>query len=197
MNHPHHQQWPNNFRPPQPSPPVSPPGQPQAPPGETGVIYGTQQEAIWKPGALDERQVLDLLKCNALWRVSVFGRAVLLRINYGTLATRQIANLRTPLVMHFPGQVTITAQPIDDLGTSCTVTATQATGGARSVARQMVATVAPTDLDLNPDGVDFFAITACSLSIAGTVVAVPAFTIAPLVAGSQLLDGSGFVEYEA
>jgi hypothetical protein len=191
-------QPPNNWLP-SPVPPVSPPGppQPHGAAGNTGVIYGTQQKAVWLPGArLDAREVLDLKKPEALWRVSVFGR-VLVRINYGTLAARQISNLRTPIVITVPGQCTVTAQPLDDEGTICIVTATQATAGARSIARQLVGTTAPTDLLFDEGAVDFFALTASSLVISGSVVAVPALSVVPLVAGSRLTNGSGFVEYEA
>ena len=191
-------QPPNNWLP-VPRPPVSGPAEPQPPGavGNSGVIYGTQQKAVWVAGhRLDERQIIDLRKCDALWRISVFGR-VLLRLNYGTQATRQLANLRAPLVITVPGQVTVTAQPLDDLGTICTVTATQASAGARSICRQLVGTTAPTNLDLHEDAVAFFALTASSLIISGSVVAVPALAVVPLVAGSVLTDGSGFVEYEA
>lgn len=177
---------------------VSRPAAPQPPPGSvgnTGEVYGGQVRAIWTPGQHDGRKVLNLLKAEYVWRISVFGR-VLLELQYGTLGTRTIPNLRTPLVMTVPGQVTIFAQPLDDEGTVCSVTATKASAGARAICRQLVGADAGA-VDLHEDGADFFALVASSLTISGVVTAVPACTVVPLVAGSSLTSGGGFVEYEA
>lgn len=162
--------------------------------GDTGVIYGTQQLAVWNPGDVGPRQVCDALKANALWRFSVFGR-VLVSIVYGTQGTRKILQLRAPVVLTIPGQFTATATPLDEQGVQCEVTLTQATAGARAIARDVV-NAGGGAVNLSPDAVDFFALTASTLTIAGLAVAVPALQIVPLVAGSVLLTGSGFQEFE-
>lgn len=184
------QQFPANSWQPEPRPPVS--GHYMGPhDDDNGPTYGTQQRAVWFPGATDTRQVIDAKRSVALWRLSVFGR-VDLKITYGTLGTRSVLSVRAPVVMTVPGQLIVDATPIDDAGTECTVTLTQATAGARSIARQFV--TGPVNLD---DGAtDFWALTACSLTISGVVVAVPALQIAPLVVGSVLTSGSGFQEFE-
>jgi len=169
--------------------PAQPP--PQRAVGNTGVIYGTQQSTIWQPGKTDARQVCDAMKPAAMWRFSAFGRCTI-TIDYGTQGNRKIFALRAPVVITLPGQFTATATPIDDQGAECRVTLTQATAGARSQARNL----ATGPVALSDDAVDFFALDACSLTIAGVVVAVPALQIVPLVAGSVLTSGSGFQEFE-
>lgn len=164
---------------------------PQRAVGDTGVVYGTQQSTIWRPGATDARQVCDAMKPAALWRFSAFGR-VSITIDYGTLGNRKILALLAPVVIALPGQFTATATPLDDQGAECRVTLTQATAGARSQARKL----ATGPVSLSDDAVSFIALNACSLVIAGIVVAVTASQIVPLVAGSVLTSGSGFQEFE-
>lgn len=194
--HPNPQYFPN---------PASVSGVPAEPPppqsvGNSGPIYGTQQRAVWLPGATDRRQVCDALKPQALWRFSAFGR-VLIEISYGTQGTRNILapdsgrRLFAPVVLTIPGQFTATAVPLDDAGCECTVTLTQATAGARSIARCFMDSTAGA-LALDVGAVDYFALTASTLTIAGVAVAVPALQIVPLVAGSVLLTGRGFQEFE-
>jgi hypothetical protein len=159
--------------------------------GNTGVIYGTQQSAIWQPGDTRARQVCDTLKAGALWRFSAFGR-VTITIDYGTQGNRKLLELRAPVVLTLPGQFTATAQPLDDAGAECRVTLTQATAGARSQARKP----ATGPIALSDDAVSFVALDACALTIAGVAVAVPALQAVPLVAGSVLTSGTGFQEFE-
>lgn len=176
--------------------PVPVSGYPAQPPpagsvGNTGVVYGTQQRAIWAPGDTKARQVCDVIKATALWRFSAFGN-VTITIDYGTRDNRKILELQAPVVITLPGQFTATATPLDAEGAECRVTLTQATAGARSQARRL-ATGPET---LSPDAVDFFALDACTLTISGVAVAVPALAIVPLVAGSVLNTGNGFQEFE-
>lgn len=180
---------------PEPRPPVSGHSRPQAEVGNTGVIYGTQQRAIWAPGQSEEREVCNALKPGALWRLSVFGR-VTVRIGYGTQATRSIALVQAPVVLSIPGQFTAYAKPLNDQGAECQVTLTQATAGARAIARRFV-TAALGAVDLDDDAVDFWALVASTLTISGQAVAVPALAIVPLVSGAVLNTGAGFQEFEA
>ena len=122
-------------------PPAQPP--PQQMVGNTGIIYGTQSRVIWNPGETDPRGVCDALKAPFLWRFSAFGR-VLISISYGTQGTREVIQLRTPLVITIPGQFSATATPLDAKGAVCAVTLTAATAGTRSVARRFVSTTPPT-----------------------------------------------------
>lgn len=182
---------------PEPRPPVSGPAQHQ-PAGEsmnTGPVYGSQVLRIWKPGDTDVRQICDATKPAALWRFSVFGH-VTVQIDYGTLANRQILNLRAPLVMTIPGQFTAEAKPLDGNGAECRVTLTQATAGARSIARAFVDAGGGT-VTLDDGATDYWALSASNLTIAGVVVAVPALSIVPIVSGSVLNTGSGFQEFES
>jgi hypothetical protein len=188
---------PYNWKP-EPRPPVSGPGEGLSPgaSGNTGPIYGIQQFKPWNPGETDARQVCDTIKAFSLWRFSAFGR-VLITIDYGTMATRKILQLQAPVVLTIPGQFTATATPIDNLGTDCKVTLTPATAGARSIARQFVDAAAGPAIRLSDDAIDFWALTASTLTISGAAVVVPALAIVPLVAGSSLNTGSGFQEFEA
>lgn len=163
--------------------------------GNTGIIYGTQSFAIWAPGETQPKQVCDTLKCDALWRFSAFGR-VTIRIEYGTQVTREIFVLQCPVVMTLPGQFTATATPLDDEGADCKVTLTQATAGARAIARRFITAPAGA-VNLDRDAVDYFALTASTLTISGAAVVVPALSVVPLVSGSVLNTGSGFQEFEA
>jgi hypothetical protein len=183
----------NGFRTNEPVPVSGYPAQP--PPlgsvGNTGGVYGTQSSKVWAPGDVTPIQVCDVLKATALWRFSAFGR-VRIHISYGTRANRQLIALQAPVVITLPGQFTATATPIDDQGAECRVTLTQATAGARSQARKL----ATGPENLADDAIDFVALNACTLTIAGVAVAVPALGVVPLVAGSVLNSGNGFQEFE-
>lgn len=185
---------PNNYLG-EPLPVSRPPFDPPPGVGNTGYIYGTQQAAVWQPGEVDARQVCDVMKAGALWRFSAFGRVVL-TVNFGTQGNRALIALAAPLVLSVPGQLTVTATPVDDAGASCVVTLTQATAGARSIARRFIDAGAGPALALDDDAVDFFALTASTLTISGAAVVVPALAIVPLVSGSVLNTGSGFQEFE-
>jgi hypothetical protein len=184
----------NGYRINEPVPVSGPPAQPppQGAVGNTGVVYGTQQRAKWAAGDTKAVQVCDVTKAAALWRFSAFGR-VAITIDYGTRGTRQILRVLAPVVITLPGQFTATAQPLDDQGTECFVTLTQATAGARSQARNVVG---PGPVNLSDDAVSFVALNACTLTISGVAVAVPALSVVPLVSGSVLNTGSGFQEFE-
>lgn len=178
--------------------PVSGPAQREAPGwnGNTGVIYGTQQFAIWKPGDVGSRQVCDAMKPEALWRFSAFG-PVRITIDYGTQGSRKLLSLQAPVVLTIPGQFTATATPLNGTGERvCAVTLTQATAGARAIARNFV-DAGGGAVALDQGAVDYWALTASTLTISGAAVAVPALSIVPLVSGSVLNTGSGFQEFEA
>lgn len=163
--------------------------------GNSGPQYGTQQSHVWRNGETNAVQVLDTIRAEALWRISVFGR-VLVTILYGTSKARSITDLQAPVVITVPGQALVTVRPRDDQGTSCIVTLTKATAGALANARKFIDDSAGS-LAFDEGAVRFYALEASSLLVAGLAVAVPAFTSVPLVAGSGLVSGSGFQEFEA
>lgn len=179
--------------------PVSGAAQREAPGwnGNTGADYGTQALAIWPPGDVQPRQICDSLKAEYTWRFSVFG-PVLLTISYGTRGNRTILNLQAPVVMTLPGQFTATATPIgsSSVERSCECTLTKATAGARSVARKLADSTAGA-VALDAGAVDYWALTASTLTISGVAVVVPALAIVPLVSGAVLNTGIGFQEFEA
>jgi hypothetical protein len=182
---------------PQQLPVVGPPAPvPTVPVGNTGPQYGTQSFRVWAAGETDARQVIDTLKATALWRISVTGR-VRVTFDYGTSQSRALIALQAPVVITIPGQCTVTAEPLDDDGTTCVVTLTEATAGALSQARKL-ADASVSAVALDDAAVRYVALTASTLTISGvTPVAVPALSVVPLVAGSSLLTGSGFQEFEA
>lgn len=163
--------------------------------GDNGPQYGIQQAHKWALNDVRSIQVLDTLKTESLWRISVFGR-VFVSILYGTSRARTITDLMAPVVITVPGQALVTVRPRDNQGTTCIVNLTKATAGALAIARKYVDDSGGS-IAFDPDAVRFFSLAASSLTIAGVVVAVPAFTTVPLVAGSGLISGSGFQEFEA
>lgn len=166
-----------------------------APVGNMGEQYGIQQSAIWLAGDVTPRQLIDARKARSLWRISIFG-SLFVTLAYGTSKNRSIVELLAPVVMTVPGQLTVTARPLDDEGASAVVTLTEATAGAPSQARNFVVRGA-VDVALDDGAVRYFALTASTLTISGAAAVVPACSWVPLVAGSVLTAGSGFQEFEA
>lgn len=178
-------------------------GAPAAPPapgsvGNTGKVHGLQSRRDWAVGESDARPVCDALKAESLWRFSAFG-AVYITIIYGTLGSRQIVRLLTPVVMTIPGQFTATAEPVDadhDEPVYCEITLTPTTAQVEH-ARNFVSAGAGPAIALELGAVRYVALSASTLTISGVSVAVPALSSVPLVAGSTLDTGSGFQEFEA
>lgn len=167
---------------------------PGAPVGNTGPQYGTQQSHVWRPGETTPRDVIDVMKNNSLWRFSVFGR-VLVDVLYGTSKARSIMGLQAPVVLNVPGQLVVKVTPRDDQGTSCVVTLTESTAGSATQARAFIDDSGGA-VAFDEGACRFFALSASALTIAGVAVAVPALAIVPLTAGSGLVSGSGFQEFE-
>jgi hypothetical protein len=180
-----------------PGTPANVSGMPALPPppgalGNTGPEYGIQSFRVWQAGEEDARDIVDVTKATFLWRLSVFGN-VYVSLYYGTKGNLQLLDLQAPLVIEVPGQLRAIARPRDDQGAECTLTLTQASGGARSQARKFTSTVGA----LDPHAVAFTALVASVLTISGVVTAVPALATVPLVSGAVLGSGSGFQEFEA
>lgn len=172
------------------------PAPPGAPVGDMGTEYGIQQYGRWAPGETKAKQLIDVRRTDALWRVSAFGNNVSLRLSYGTTKLRTIEGLQSPLVIAVPGQLALTVTPLDDAGADCIVALTYATAGAIANARKFVDDAGGAAA-LDAGAVRFFALTASTLTISGAAVTVPACSFVPLVVGSVLNSGSGFQEFEA
>jgi hypothetical protein len=177
--------------------PVSPPAAPyppRPPVGDMGKEYGIQQFGRWAAGDVTPKQLIDVRRADLLWRISCFG-PVVFTLAYGTTKKREIADLQSPLIITVPGQLSLTATPLahPDSDVSCIVTLTEASAGALSNARKYTDTVGA----LDAGAVRFVALEATSLNVAGQVVVLATSQFVPLVAGSVLVSGSGFQEFEA
>lgn len=98
--------------------------------------YGTQSAETWPAGATvnAERQIIDTMACQYLWRVSVAGENVLLKLVFGTRKTLNLDNIVLPFVAFVPGQLSIYARPSNpELPAFAFPTLTIATGGAQVV----------------------------------------------------------------
>lgn len=162
-------------------------------PDSVGERYGTQSRGAWAAGDVSRKQVVDARLAVSLWRVSVAG-PVLLDVQFGTSALRQILDIEAPLILTAPGEVQIYARPRDPAhtGIECRVTLTPATAGS-SQCRKLA--TAPASLE--EGAVRFTALIASTLTISGVVTAVAALAVVPLTAGALLTAGSGFQEFEA
>jgi hypothetical protein len=165
------------------------------PVGNVGPEYGIQQAHVWRAGDTKPRDVIDVVKADWLWRFSVFGR-VLVDVLYGTRKARAIVALQAPVVLTVPGQLLVTVTPRDDDGTSCVVSLTPVTASGISQARSFIDDSGGA-VSFAEGACRFFALSASALTIAGVAVAVPALAAVPLTAGSVLVTGSGFQEFEA
>lgn len=161
-------------------------------PQTTGQPVGEQSSQDWRPGETDDRPVLDLPLSMSVWRIGIFGENVVVRVIYGTKANKQIVGLATPALLTIPGQCSIYAKPLNpEAAASVRVSATPATAGASSC--RYIA-VGP-NLALDPDAAFFRALTASTVTIRGTAVALAVLDVVPLVSGSVLTAGSGYVEF--
>lgn len=162
----------------------------------TGRQYGFQQSRTIAAGDARPQPVIDEVRADFVWRFSVFGR-VFVRVTYGTNMTRQFVDLLAPVVMTIPGQLNVEVRSVDpDVDTPFSVTVTQATGGARAIARSALDAGAGA-VALSDDAAFYTALSASTLTIAGLPVSVAASLTVPVVAGSTLLTGTGFQEFEA
>jgi hypothetical protein len=182
--------------------PPAPNWTPEVPndPAQLGKRHGTQARASWRTGDSARKQVIDSVLAESLWRISIegIGGLVLIDIEYGTSARRQIRDIQSPMVLAVPGIVQIYVRPDNPghEGMECRVTLTPATASGIAHCRKIAdAGVAPVPLD---DGaVRFVALSACAVEISGTAVAVPTLGTVPLIQGSILNSGRGYQEFEA
>lgn len=181
------------------NPRTSPPALPPESMGSVGYVHGLQSSEKWTGGASDSRQICDQKLSNHIWRVSVFASTwVRLDIVYGTARTINIKALNPPLVLYVPGQCVVYAQPVlNNVGAIvdgfayCTATPVNSAGAPQI--RKLVSGAQVFDDHV----VKFFAFDASVVQFPGGVtVTLAAGQSTPLVAGSSLVSGDGFVEYE-
>lgn len=174
-------------------PPAQPPPAGSARSG--GEPYeGTQNEQAWKADEDDSRGIIDGVRKPGLYRLTLVGRNVEASIRYGTNATLLLTGMRTPLVLTLPGNVGVSAKPINSIqpaeiaATLVRVTASSTQQGRR---KRTAAGV------FDPGVCSFYTLEACSITIDGTNYAtVPAFTRLPLIQPASLVSGSGFEEFD-
>ncbi len=93
--------------------------------------YGSQSVLTWTADdSRGERGLVDAMFSEYLWRVSVTGENILLKLIYGTNGTKIIDNITLPFEANIPGQVNIRARRLDEEAPARAVpTLTAATGG--------------------------------------------------------------------
>lgn len=163
---------------------------------ELGPTYGNQSKESWLIGQVDSRPILDSnFRPPALWRATAFGENVTLTVRYGPKCTKVLTGLQPPLRAVFPGLVQIEAVPVDPslpAHAECTLTMVSS-GLGESDCRKLV-TVAGA---FSPDATRFRATVASIVSIGGIVnCSLAVAQSIPLIAGSSLTSGAGFLEFD-
>jgi len=156
---------------------------------------GLQASEVWLAGESDERQLLDAVLCPAgEWRVSVVGD-VTLAAYWGSKGNKRIVSMDAPMMASFPGQVTITAKPRTGAGATAIATISPACTGYRTDFRRFVVHPGGAPIPLEPIWAFYQALTASVLTVRGTAVNVPALARFPLITGTSLDSGAGYLEF--
>ncbi len=168
------------------------PGAGEPKPADQFAEYGLQAPGIWAAGNGDPIVIVDMMRGEWLWAVRVFGE-VDLTITYGTSGGARTRRCRAPLAAQIPGNVAITATPINsDTATTCAAMVTKSSG-APSIMRSPPLT-APANL---PEGAsNFVALTAATVNVNGSAVVLAAGAQLPIQEVSILTVGTGFVEFQ-
>lgn len=167
---------------------------------DLGPTAGVQSSQEWTSTQSDSRPILSMMRAPHLWRVTVYGSNVKLTICYGTSKNKRLVDILTPCRVVLPGSVDIYAAPIiGDLGSagSAHVTCTPVTSGSSDSECRKFAVVGA----IEDDAVRFVALEASHVRVGNLnepniTVAVAALQSVSLVAGSALIDGGGFLEFE-
>lgn len=162
--------------------------------GNLGEQYGTQAVARWPVGNARRQVLVDITRAECLWRVSVFGDAIL-KVSWGTGGSFIVDNVICPLVLTVPGSLTIDAIPRDNsTPSSAQATLTKSTGSVSIPSfRQHLTGPAAFVLQV----VQVTALTPAVVDVLGTPVAVPVGGTLPIVEGSALTSGTVIAELEA
>jgi hypothetical protein len=139
--------------------------------------------------------VIDAENAKHLWRISITGGQLRCDVTWGTARTRQLLDLRAPLMMCVPGKVTVAVRKAAQGDQECFATLTPVTAGSWSARRSVDATAGA--VILHEDSSRFVALVASTLSIDGLAVTLAAAESVPLISPANLLTGYGFEEFEA
>ncbi|HXC23121.1 MAG TPA: hypothetical protein VNU28_00935 [Solirubrobacteraceae bacterium] len=178
-----------------PAPALPPPSQ-----GSVGYVHGIQSSESWIAGEHDSRSILDMLLSKHVWRVSVFASQwVRLDFVYGTKRTIKLTGLFAPAVFYVPGQCIVYAEPSDSGGgvfpaAFAYLTATPVnSAGTPQLRKHITGAQAISD-----HAVRFLALanSTVQLGSGGPAVALTLGQTLPLIAGSSLTAGDGYLEFE-
>lgn len=153
--------------------------------------YGIQSRRTWTAADIEPKELIDALRSEFVWRVSVVGLNLQLALQYGTQGTIVIAGLRLPFEAYIPGQVSLIGSKVDPAQpASAIITLTAATGG-RPVVRQFI----PAPQALPENAHLFTALAASTLTVAGIAgIAVAAGATLNLISPSSVTAGAGIVD---
>lgn len=160
-----------------------------------GTRVGYQAAEQWPAaGQREQRSLASALLAPNLWRVTVLGTNVLVTLRYGTQKAQFLRNLRTPVRVVVPGFCDVDAVPLadGDAEASCTITAVSS-GLGEEDARLVISGAQA----IPPNAVRYRALTASVVSIGGVVACnLTATQSIPLIAGSSLTSGDGYLEFD-
>jgi hypothetical protein len=151
---------------------------------------GQQNLETWAAGDSGSRPLLELQPNGELWRISVVGD-LLVELTWGTSSRRRLV-LDAPILADLPGFVSVIATPRTSGGATGQVTATRSSGAGPQELRRFVA--GPV-LALDDQATRFVALAASTVTVRALAVVLAVGDSIPLVSGSVLTAGSGFVEY--
>lgn len=177
-----------------------PPAEPLEHQGSVGKVHGLQSSERWLAGEYDSRQIVDQRLAANLWRVSVIcSEWMRLNLIYGTSRGVEIKNVEGPLVFYAPGQLAIYATPIAKPSVGFVAgyayaTCTPASSAGASNCRKLVSGAQA----LDDNAARFYALDAATVQLgsAGPAVALTLGQSVPLIAGSSLTAGDGYLEFE-
>ena len=150
-----------------------------------GLRYGFQTKATWAAGDVDEKQLLDTLPNEFLWRVTVKGSNLLLRVVGGSSSAQNTAGLLLPLEFGIAGQCSVSAVPLDSQQPAVAwVTCTVATAVV-TVARRVVTALGA----LDTDSARATALAAATVTVEGTAVVLAPGDALPLAGRCALTAG--------
>lgn len=154
--------------------------------------FGFQSRESWDVGKIDERPILSCMAhpVGGSWRVTIVGDLKVKAI-WGSLGTRNLVEMDAPVIATFPGKVDIFVCPRTDQGATALVTVAPAWSGEQRDFRRLVTT----PQNIPDDFAIYRALTASVVTVRGIAVNVPALATLPLVSGSVLTSGTGYLEF--
>jgi hypothetical protein len=161
-----------------------------------GVRHGFQASERWPAaGQREQRQLLSAELAVCLWRVTVIGSNVTVSLRYGTKASLVLEGLQPPLRIVVPGLVELYATPVTpDVDAEAHATLTPAHSGIGEADARIFITGAQ---NIPANAVRFRATAASTVSIGGLSACVLTATqVIPLIEGSSLTAGSGYLEFD-